>query len=267
MVLAAIMATQAFTGLLFPEAYRDVGIIRMTWFGNDLVTLFIAVPLLIAGMVGAARGSCSGVLLWLGAITYAVYNYAFYAFGAALNAFFVLYLAVEVLASVGLILALSRLDIDAVAHMFQPSTPVRFIGGSLVLIGSGLAITWISMWAAYVFAGRPTPVDPEAFKVVAALDLALMVPALNAGGVLLWKRRPWGYIIASLASIQGAVYLLVLSVNALVAIRRGLANAPGELPIWGLLLLFTTVIALVLLSNVRRDTCDRVRLLLSNSNE
>jgi hypothetical protein len=40
------------------------------------------------------------------------------------------------------------------------------------------------MWTAYVFAGRPTPVDPEAFKIVAALDLSLMVPALTVGGIL-----------------------------------------------------------------------------------
>ena len=48
-------------------------------------------------------------------------------------------------------------------------------------IGIGLALVWIAMWAAHVFAGRPTPVDPETFKIVAALDLALMVPALTAG--------------------------------------------------------------------------------------
>ena len=63
---------------------------------------------------------------------------------------------------------------------------------------------------------------------------------------------PWGYMIASIASIQGALYLLVLSVNAAIAIRRGFASAPGELPIWGTLTMFTTIIALVLLTNVQR---------------
>jgi len=50
-----------------------------------------------------------------------------------------------------------------------------------------------------VFAGRPTPIEPEAFKIVAALDLSLMVPALTCGGVLLWNRHPWGYVLASIA--------------------------------------------------------------------
>jgi hypothetical protein len=93
----------------------------------------------------------------------------------------------------------------------------------------GLAIVWLGLWGAYAFAGRPTPIEPEAFKVVAALDLSLMVPALGIGGVLLWRRRPWGYVIATIAAIQGALYLLVLSIGSAIAIRRGLAVAPGEL--------------------------------------
>ena len=109
------------------------------------------------------------------------------------------------------------------------------------------------MWAAYVFAGRPTPVEPEAFKLVAALDLSLMVPTLGIGGVLLWRRRPWGLVIAAIASVQAALYLLVLSVNSVVSIHRGLTNAPGELPIWGTLTLITGTVALGLFASVRSE--------------
>jgi hypothetical protein len=42
-----------------------------------------------------------------------------------------------------------------------------------------------------VFAGRPTPIDPEAFKIVAALDLLWLAPALAGDGTLLSKQRPW----------------------------------------------------------------------------
>lgn len=251
--LAGLMTAQALLGLLLAEHYRDPEPIRTTWFGNDWVTLVLAVPLLVIGLAQAARGSTRGLMLWLGTIAYAVYNYAFYLFGASLNVFFLIYVLAFVMAVVALILALARLDVTDVARRFRPATPVRAIGGSLTCIGIGLAAVWIVMWAAHVFAGRPTAVDPEAFKVVAALDLALMVPALTAGGILLWRRRPWGYMIASLASIQGALYLLVLSVNSMIAIRRGLASAPGELPVWGTLLVVTTIIALVLLANVRRE--------------
>jgi hypothetical protein len=107
------------------------------------------------------------------------------------------------------------------------------------------------MWAAYVFAGVRPPVEPDAFKLVAALDLSLMVPALLFGGVLLWKRSPWGYVVAAAASLQGALYLLVLSVNSVAAIQRGLANVPGQLPIWLPLLVVLTATSVTLIGPSR----------------
>jgi hypothetical protein len=246
-----LMLVQAITGLLWPGRYRDPEWIRLTWLGNDWVTLLVAVPLLFAGIAGAARGAVPARLLWLGALGYGAYNYAFYLFGAALNAFFLLYVLGVVFAAAALIVALSHLEAAAVAAAFRPRTPVRAIGGALIFTGVGLASVWIVLWAAYVFGGRPTPVEPDAFRVVAALDLTAMVPALIAGGALLWRRRPWGYVIAALASIQGALYLLVLSVNSILAIRWGCSAAPGELPIWGALLILMASIAAILLAHAR----------------
>jgi hypothetical protein len=249
--LAGLMLVQALAGLLLADQYRDPEPIKTTWFGNDWVTLVLATPLLLAGIVSATRGSTRGLVLWLGVIAYAVYNYAFYLFGAALNAFLPLYVLTMVIAVVVLILALSALDVETLARSSRPNIPLRAIGGSLMLIGIGLAVVWIALWWAYIFINRPTPIDPEAFKIVAALDLSLMVPALTCGGVLLWRRSPWGYIIASIASIQAALYLFVLSVNSLVAIQRGVASAPGELPMWGPLAIVMTIVALALVTNLR----------------
>jgi hypothetical protein len=252
-LLFVLMLSQASMGLAFPGVYRDVEWIRATWFGNDWVTLLVAIPLLSIGLRRTSSGSVRGLLLWLGLVGYALYNYAFYLFGAALNAFFPLYVAAVVLAAIVLILALSHVHPSRVSASFRATTPVRLIGAALVFIGAGLACAWISMWAAYVFAGRPTPVEPEAFRLVAALDLSLMVPALTVGGVLTWKRAPWGFIIGAIASIQGALYLLVLSVNSLVLIQRGISSAPGELPMWGPLTVLTATIAGLILTNVRSE--------------
>ena len=247
--LAPLMALQAVLGLLFPARYRDADWIVATWFGNDWFTLVVAVPMLVMALVSAGRGSIRGRLLWVGMLGYGVYNYAYYLFGAALNAFFPLYVLACVLSSITLILILSRADVEDVAAGFDPQTPVRLVGGYLVFVGASLSCVWLTMWAAYVFAGRATPVEPEAFKLVAALDLSMMVTALVGGGVLLWRRQAWGYVIATIAGIQGALYLMVLSVNSLVAIRRGFAEAPGELPVWGTLAALTAIAAALLLSH------------------
>jgi hypothetical protein len=130
---------------------------------------------------------------------------------------------------------------------------VPSVGGYLVFVALGLSSVWMVTWAAYVFAGRPTPVETEAFKLVAALDITIMVPALALGGILLWRRNAWGCIVAAIAGVQGSLYLLVLSINSAVAILRGSAEAPGELPLWGTLVAATTAVTSVLLANARED--------------
>ena len=249
--LAVVMAAQAGLGLIAPEQYRDSAWARATWFGNDWVTLALGVPLLVTGLWLDSRQRILGRLLWLGALGYAVYNYAFYLFGAALNAFFPLYVAAFLLALIGLILALAGTDVAMLSARFRPVTPVRCIGGCLMFLAAGLSMAWLGLWAAHIFADRPTPVAAEAFKLVAALDLTVMVPALAAGGSLLWRRHPWGYVIAAIAGVQGSLYLVVLAVNSVISVVRGDVAAPGELPVWGTVALTTCAATALLLMNVR----------------
>jgi hypothetical protein len=250
--LAALMVAQALLGLLWPTAYRDPDWIKATWFGNDWITLLVAAPLMWVSRRAAASGSARAELLWLGAVGYAVYNYAFYLFGAALNVFLPLYVMTIGAAIVTLATGLTRIDPIVVCRRMQPNLRVRLIGGYLIFVACGLSLVWIGIWAAYVFAGRPTPVEPEAFKIVAALDLLWLVPSLATGGALLWRRRPWGFVIAPAAAVQGTIYLLVLTVNSTIAIRRGLAASPAELPVWLPLTVLTGLAALLLLKGANR---------------
>jgi hypothetical protein len=249
-VVIALVGLQAVLGLVLPDAYRDAEPIRTTWLGNDAVTLLVAVPLLAMTAALARKGSARAALVWPGLLAYVVYNDAFYLFGAALNAFFPLYVALFVLAVAALVAVLVRLDVAAVGTAFPPGTPVRVVGGYLVVVGAGLAAVWLSFWAGYVVAGRAVPIGPEAFRTVAALDLTVLVPALVVGGIQLWRQRHWGYVLAVVAGVQGSLYLLVLAVNSVVAVARGVSAAPGELPLWGPLALVTAAATTVLLTHV-----------------
>lgn len=245
--LTMLMLVQSALGLLIPGAYRDVRWIRAAWFGNDLVTLFVVVPILIAALAFMRRGSQRARLVWLGTLGYGAYNYAFYLLGAALNAFFPIYILAFVTAVAALIIGLVQSDVHALAEGFSDRAPVRAIGCYYVFVAVGLSVVWLGMWAAYIYAGRSIPVGTEVFKLVAALDTTIMVPALAVGGVLLSSRRSWGYVVSAAAGIQASLYLLVLTVNSAVAIIRGLVEAPGELPVWGALLLPTAAVTVLLL--------------------
>ena len=248
-LMLCIMILQSVLGLVFHDYYRDVEWIMLTWYGNDAVTLMLGVPLLGWGLILSMRERNRGHLIWLGLLGYNIYNYAFYLFGAALNVFFPLYLIMMILSIVILVLLLSNDFASRIAKQFNLRTPVRLIGGYLIFVGVGLTSVWLGIWAAYVFKNIPTPVEPEAFKLVAALDITLMVPALIFGGLLLWRKSIWGYTIASIAGIQATLYLTILAVNSIVSIQSGLAEAPGELPLWGSLVLFTAIATVLLIGN------------------
>jgi hypothetical protein len=254
------MVIQALTGLLFSSQYRDVAWIKATWFGNDIVTLCLAVPMLLVSLTLARSGEVRGLLLWLGILGYDVYNYAYYMLGAVLNVFFPLYVVLVVLSAVTLVRVLSAVVPSAIVpteRAFGVSMRVHpaLIGGYFTLLSIGLCAVWLAMWAAHVFAGRPTPIETDAFRLVAALDMSLMVPALGIGGVWLWRRARWGLVVCSVAGVQASLYLVVLALNSAIAVYRGLAPAPGELPIWGPLAVFTTMATALLVASasVPRD--------------
>ncbi|HYD51159.1 MAG TPA: hypothetical protein VEA99_00980 [Gemmatimonadaceae bacterium] len=263
LALILLMTLQAALGLALPGAYRDVAWIRATWFGNDLVTLVLAAPLLAWATAAERRDSERARLVGLGVLGYAAYNYGFYLLGAELNVFFPLYVAATLLAAVTLGRSLVRLDPIQGAAMSRGRS--RTLGGWFVFVAAGLTVVWFGTWAAYVFAGRPLPVESTAFRLVAALDLTVMVPALLTAGVLLWRRHPWAPVAAAIAGIQGSLYLLVLALNAVVLVARGLRAAPGELPIWGPLAVANSVATVAALASARGifSRHERLRLPLS----
>lgn len=68
--------------------------------------------------------------------------------------------------------------------------------------------------------------------------------------MLLWRRRPWGYVIAAIAGIQATLYLLVLSAGSLAAVHRGLVPSLGEIPTWTALAVATAIMTGLLLRNI-----------------
>lgn len=256
LLLLAGMTAQSALGLAL-NPYRDIAWIALSWLGNDGVTLLLVCPMLALALTGARLHAPRWQLVRLGLLGYALYNYAFYMLGAALNAVFPLYVALFVAALVALVAEFPPGRVSALAAAFSSATPARLLGGYLVAVAFCLSAVWLVMWALHVFADRSAPGSPEVFRLVAALDLGFMVPALSIGGVLLWRRRPLGYVLAGVAGIQAALYLFVLSVNSALAIDRGLAAWPGELPIWAPLCAATATAALVLLRHVPAGAATR----------
>ncbi len=236
-LIAVLAAAASFGGLFFPGLYRDNALITCAWRGNDFITLAAAVPGLMVSMLLTVRGSKRAHLIWAGMLGYMVYNYIFYLYGAAFNVFFLPYVLLFTLSIYALILTVAKLDVPAVHRQLSPRTPVRFIGGFMVFFAALLGAMWVAMSLSFVFTGIvPQPILQTGHPtgVVFATDLSLLVPAMALGGVLLWKRRPIGYILAAIVLIKACTYGLVM-ISMSVFTYHGLGTVDPFIPLWAFL--------------------------------
>lgn len=240
-------------GLLWDGLYRDNTLVTSAFRGNDLITLCIAVPGLLIALGMTRRGSARAYLIGLGLLAYMLYNYVFYLYGAAFNRFFLLYVALVALSLTTLIVSISSLDVQAIGHAFHPRTPVRWISGYMLLFALLLGGMWIAMSLSFVVSGQvPTPITQTGHPtgVVFAADLTLLVPGLLAGGLLLWRRHPWGFVLGAMMLIKGSTYGPALLAMSAFAASAGSGSDPFLL-LWVVLTAGCLIAAGLLLGNMR----------------
>jgi hypothetical protein len=248
---AALMAVQAATGMVFVGLYRDQGFALDAWRVNDPVTLFAAVPIAFASLALARRGSGRAFLILLGTMQYALYNYAFYLFGAALNAHFLLYVAAFVAAGVALIAGLAALDAAAIGRSFPARTPARPLAAYMALWAGVLGLAWVAQALAFAVTGEEPALGAEAFRLIAALDLALVVTPAAIGAAWLWTRRAWGYVVAVVMHVKGVVYALLLAIGSLLGGPVGQGGGDGLLGLWAFFALGSLASLVVLLASAQ----------------
>ncbi|MFP4228996.1 MAG: hypothetical protein ACLFTE_09235, partial [Salinivenus sp.] len=253
-LVVVLMATTAGLGLFSHSLYRDNALVAAGWYGNDLVTLVVAVPLLTIALAGAWRGSDRATLVWLGLLSYTVYNYAFYLFGAAFNSLFLLYTALFTLSGAALIFGLASLDVRRLHGQVSEALPVGRVATFMALVGGSLGGFYVVQSLDYLETGTlPAPIDATGLHthLIAALDLSTVVPVALLGAAWLWQGEPWGYVLAALWSVKGTVYMMTLAAATLTSLWVGSSGAWELLPLWAAIGVGCGGAARVLLSHLR----------------
>jgi hypothetical protein len=245
------MTAQSLTGILFAHLYRDQQFALDAWRVNDRVTLFAAVPLAFISLALARHGSLRGRLVLLGVMQYALYNYAFYLFGAALNVHFLLYVGLFITSGAALIAGLSALDAHGIGGAFARRTPVRLVASYMAIWAGALGVAWVGQALSFAFTGRLPGLGEEPFRLIAALDLSLVVTPVAVGAAWLWARRAWGFIIAVVLNVKGIIYAAILSIGSLAGGPFAAGGGDWLLGIWSFFALGSLASLVVLLANLR----------------
>jgi hypothetical protein len=165
-LLAVLLLINSVVGLLYgsrglygPYPASLAGLV-----GQDIVTLVVGLPSLIASMWFTRRYSTSGLLLWAGALFYFAYSYYFYVTGG-FNALFLVYIAIVSASLYGLLSLLFNIDPQALKTRFNPRTPTRLISGFLVGYSLLFALMWVGLTFSTLVAG--TQLDEVTHAVIA----------------------------------------------------------------------------------------------------
>ena len=221
---------------------------------QDIANLSLVSPAWLILVALAFRGSLRAYLLWLGVLTFTVYNYVIYTFSIPFGPLFLVWVAVFGLCIFALIGGVTAVDYSTVAERFASRRAVVVAAWVLIVAAVLFGLLWLSEDVPAVLAGTtPKSLTDMALPTnpVHILDLGFFVPATIATGVMLLKRKPLAYTVApallAFLILTGVPILLTPVVQA----SRGETAAWGVVPPIGSLTVVLLGVLVWLLSTVQ----------------
>jgi len=194
--------------------------------GQDYVTFFLGIPLLIFGLFKALKGSLRWRLFLAGVFGYFFVNYWFYTAMGMYNELFLVYVSLMGLTFFGLSIVLLGVDLNHIKEKFSAKTPFKLAGIFLIVKASMIALLWLQVVVPPLLDGTIIPKEVQHYTtlIVQGFDLGLLLPLCIVTAVLFLKRRPLGFLLTP-------VYLVFLSLlmTALLAklIAMSIVGVPG----------------------------------------
>jgi hypothetical protein len=257
LTVAVCALVASLLGLLLDEVYvGDIATAAMLR-GYDVVTLIVVVPALFLAWVRARGGSEWARLIMASLLLYLAYTYAYYLFGTGFNDLLLLHTVVFSGSLAALILSLVSLDPDRLVVGFSTRTPVRAVATVLGVLAVALGGMWLAVCVNYLLSESPPTgsalVETDTVvKLGIVLDLTVLVPLYLVAAVLLWRRRPWGFVLATLVLVSGVLHQVSYLVALIAQKLAGVPNAVAFDPLEPAILLLYVAATVGLLAGRRR---------------
>jgi hypothetical protein len=188
----------------------------------DVITLFLAVPVLLISFLMYRRGSFKGGLFLTGALSYFLYNYTSMGFGAAYNNLFLAYTLIFGASLYGLIVALLSFDLKNLSSHFGPGLPRNGIGIFLIVSGIILGLIWLVLSIVPALLANKAPIEASYYTtfITGIIDIGMVAPALILGGVLVRRGTPFGYLLASTMLIFTCILGANLTAGGIIQVAK-----------------------------------------------
>lgn len=234
--------------------YQDGDWANAQWLGQDVVTLFIAVPmLLLSYFQSIVKQKWKWMMIMGGILFYFVYTYAFFSIVAKLTFLYLFHLPIFGLSIFGLFLTLSYLFHSNYKIEMQDKWIKTGIIFYLLLIAIMLSFLWISDIVSHLTipdykSDTPTGEPP---LIVYSLDLALVVPLMLAAVFGYIKKRQYGYKMTGIILTKSTIMGFALMGMSLSMYLKHFDPDKFLIVLWCIIGILGSLITIIFLKNIR----------------
>jgi len=229
------------------------------WFARegvvwDSINLFFGLPLFAGAIYLSQQDSLRGRLLLGGLLFYFFYVYLMATTGYAFNRLFLVYVAIFALSGVAFFLNLHGIDVARLPERVSSRFPRRLFIAFTFVMGFLLIFLWCGRILPNMAHDRlPPDVAGLNTLVSQGIDLGMVVPLMLATGIILWRRSPWGYLLAGVSLSYGLMMCITLpAFIAVPLIQDGKINLIEASPLL-VLCLIGLVLSVIFFGNVREE--------------
>jgi hypothetical protein len=217
---------------------------------QDIASLLFVSPAWLILAILALRGSLRAYLLWLGVLTFTVYNYVIYTFSVPFGPLFLLWVAVLGLSLYSLIGGVAAADHKIIEASYNNQRAVTFVASFLIVVAILFGLLWLSEDIPALLSGN-TPQSVIAMAVptnpVHVLDLGFFLPAVIVTAGMLMKRKPFAYALAPAFIVFLVLTGIPILITPFVQSARGQTATSGVIvPIGTLTVLLLGLLAWLL---------------------
>ena len=220
---------------------------------SDFITAILGIPLLLFSLYLTNKGSLRGKLMLIGTLGYFLYTYISYTFLWMYNPFFIVYVILMTLSLYAFVMCFMSFDIEKMPAMFNKNLPVKILGVFQIFIGFVIGMMWLGKIAPSIFGGAP-PAGLEHYTtlVIQGMDLGIIVPTAFLSGILLIKRKPFGYLLSSVIITKGVTMLNCISAMIINMALNGVDMSLAEVIVFPVFNLLAVICLILLLKNTNK---------------
>ena len=255
LILTVSLAVVSYSGTFVPTTYeRDAPSMAAQGIGQDMVDLFLVVPLLLFSLFLVHRKNRVAYFIFAGTLFYIIYSFVIYSLGVHFNRLFLWYCLTLGLSLYAFLLTVIQLNQMEVESWFNPKLPVKIIGGYLIFVAVLFYLLWLKDVVPAILNNTiPQTVSDYNLLVnpVHVLDLSIVLPGFLITAILLIKKHRLGFVFAPIA----LVFILILTIaliGMVVMLRvKGISDETSVAGIFAFLAMISLIFLVLFFRNLR----------------